>query len=224
MAILEINTDLSARAVHETEAMAWVRSPMQGVTRRMLERQGEDGAQRATSVVRYAPGSRFSAHTHRAGEEFIVLEGTFSDENGDYGQGFYIRNPPGSSHAPYSTGGTTIFVKLQQFAPDDTKQIALDTNAALWQPGSADGVEFMLLHEHGPEQVRLFRLAPGVSIDFHAHPGGEEIFVLDGAIEDEHGAYPKGCWLRCPPGSSHAPRSPGGALLWVKIGHLGTAR
>lgn len=223
MAILEINTDLTARAVHETEAMAWVDSPMAGVTRRMLERDGEDGAKRATSVVRYVPGSRFSPHTHRAGEEFFVLEGIFSDENGDYGPGFYVRNPPGSSHAPFSTGGTTIFVKLQQFAPGDTKQVVLDTNAATWQPGSTEGVEFLPLHEHGPEQVRLFRLAPGVEIAAHPHPGGEEIFVLDGAIADEHGRYPKGSWLRCPPGSSHAPTSPRGALLWVKSGHLGAA-
>lgn len=221
MTIVEINIELSERAMHETEAMTWVDTPMDGVTRRMLEREGEDGAQRATSIVRYVPGSRFSPHTHRAGEEFLVLDGTFSDENGDYGQGFYIRNPPGSSHAPFSADGTTIFVKLQQFSPDDTKQVALDTNAAAWQPGSTDGVEFQILHQHGDEQVRLFRLAPGVAFASHDHPGGEEIFVIDGAIEDEHGTYPKGCWLRSPPGSSHAPGSTGGALIYVKSGHLG---
>ncbi len=220
MAILEINTDLSARAMHETEAMAWVDTPMAGVTRRILEREGEDGARRATSVVRYVPGSRFSPHTHRAGEEFLVLEGTFSDENGDYGRGFYVRNPPGSSHAPFSTGGTTIFVKLQQFAPDDTKQVALDTNTATWQPGASNGVELLPLHQHGEERVVLLRLSPGVTFASHDHPGGEEIFIIDGAVEDEHGVYPKGCWLRSPPGSGHAPRSPVGALLYVKSGHL----
>ncbi|XQF94519.1 cupin domain-containing protein (plasmid) [Pseudoalteromonas espejiana] len=31
-----------------------------------------------------------------------MLSGTFSDESGDYPQGFYLRNPPGSSHAPKS--------------------------------------------------------------------------------------------------------------------------
>ncbi|MHA1537666.1 MAG: cupin domain-containing protein [Alphaproteobacteria bacterium] len=221
MAIVEINTDLTKRAVHETEAMPWSRSPMDGVTRRMLERQGEDGRQRATSIVRYAPGSRFSAHTHRAGEEFLVLEGTFSDENGDYGHGCYVRNPPGSFHAPFSTAGTTIFVKLQQFAGDDTAQLALDTNAAAWRKGDADGIEFLVLHQHGDELVHLFRLAPGAALTPHEHPGGEEVFVLGGAIEDEEGRYPKGCWLRNPPGSRHAPRTPRGALLDVKSGHLG---
>jgi len=221
MAILEINTDLSKSAMHETEAMEWVASPMAGVTRRMLEREGEGGARRATSVVRYAPGSRFSPHTHRAGEEILVLEGTFSDENGDYRQGFYVRNPPGSTHTPFSSVGTTIFVKLQQFSPDDSKHVILDTNATPWQAGWEDGVEIMPLHEYGEERIDLFRLAPGVAFASHDHPGGEELFVVDGSIEDEHGSYPKGCWLRCPPGSSHAPASAGGALLYVKSGHLG---
>jgi hypothetical protein len=30
---------------------------------------------RATSIVRYAPQSRFSPHTHGGGEEFLVLDG-----------------------------------------------------------------------------------------------------------------------------------------------------
>lgn len=53
-------------------------------------------------------------------------------------------------------------------------------------------------------------------------PGGEEIFVLDGAVEDEEGRYATGSWLRNPPGSQHAPFSLEGCLLYVKIGHLPT--
>ena len=62
----------------------------------MLERQGAESG-RATSVVRYAPGSDFAAHTHTGGEEFIVLDGVFSDDSGDYSAGSYVRNPVGSS-------------------------------------------------------------------------------------------------------------------------------
>jgi anti-sigma factor ChrR (cupin superfamily) len=43
-----------------------------------------------------------------------VLEGTFSDEQGDYPAGSYVRNPVGSRHAPFSREGCTIFVKLHQ--------------------------------------------------------------------------------------------------------------
>jgi ChrR-like protein with cupin domain len=82
------------------------------------DRIGEEVA-RATSIVRYAPDSHFSAHRHGGGEEFLVLEGVFQDEHGDYPAGYEMRNPPTSAHTPGSKAGCTIFVKLRQFAPED---------------------------------------------------------------------------------------------------------
>ena len=63
--------------------------------------------------MRYAPGSAFANHTHGGGEEILVLEGTLYDEHGIYGPGTYIKNPVGSSHAPSSPEGCTLFVKLR---------------------------------------------------------------------------------------------------------------
>jgi anti-sigma factor ChrR (cupin superfamily) len=55
----------------------------------------------------------------------------------------------------------------------------------------------------------------------HRHWGGEEILVLDGVFEDEHGRYPTGSWLRSPHQSEHHPfTGPDGALIYVKTGHL----
>ncbi|MEB3214064.1 MAG: cupin domain-containing protein, partial [Leptolyngbyaceae bacterium] len=58
----------------------------------------------------------------------------------------------------------------------------------------------------------------------HRHWGGEEIFVLDGVFEDEQGRYPKGTWLRNPPGSVHSPFSTEGCVIYVKTGHLDAVR
>ena len=218
---MQINMDLTRRVVMATAGMEWSASPLPGVMRRMLERGGEDGNLRATSVVRYDPGSRFSAHVHGRGEEFLVLDGTFSDERGDYPAGTYVRNPPDSSHAPHSDGGTTIFVKLQQFQPGDTATVTLETGTLPWQPGAADGESVMPLHEFASERVALVRLEPGTRLDARAHGGGEEVFVISGAFADEHGEYPSGTWLRNPPGSSNIPFSGTGATLFVKRGHLG---
>ena len=218
---MEINTDLAQRMVMATADMDWVASPLPGVMRRMLERAGEDGSRRATSVVRYAPDSRFSPHVHEGGEEFLVLEGTFSDERGDFPKATYVRNPPGTSHAPYSAGGTTIFVKLQQFQPGDTASVALDTNQRPWQPGAVEGESIMPLHAFASERVSLVRLAPGARLGPRAHAGGEEVFVIAGAFADELGAYGQGTWLRNPPGSETCPFSDTGATLYVKRGHLG---
>ena len=216
---MRINVDLSRRAVVETAKAPWISSPLPGVLRKMLERDGEEIA-RATSLVRYEGGSAFNTHRHDLGEEILVLEGVFSDESGHYPAGAYIRNPPGSHHAPFSEDGCTLFVKLRQFAPGDMARVVVDTHTRGWGAGKVPGVEAMALHEHRAERVYLVRWKAGAEYPFHAHPGGEEIYVLDGALEDEFGRYPTGCWLRQPAGSAHGPISSAGCLLYVKVGHL----
>jgi anti-sigma factor ChrR (cupin superfamily) len=219
---MPINADLTQRAVVATEELPWVDSPMPGVARKMLERDGGEVA-RATSLVRYAAGSRFERHEHGGGEEILVLDGVLSDEQGDYPAGIYLRNPPGSSHAPFSTEGCTLFVKLRQFAADDRARIVIDTNGAAWQNGKTDAYSEMPLHQHGAERVYLIKWHAGKSFPLHIHRGGEEIFILAGTYADEHGTYPKGSWVRAPVGSSHAPRPTEGALLYAKLGHLPAA-
>jgi anti-sigma factor ChrR (cupin superfamily) len=216
---VKLHADFSQRVVLSTQELPWFDSPMPGVQRRMLERDGEEVA-RATSIVRYAPNSHFSAHTHGGGEEFFVLDGIFSDEQGDYPAGTYIRNPVGSTHTPFSKEGCTILVKLWQMHPDDQKQVAIATTQALWIPGLVKGLEVMPLHAFGTEQVALVKWAAGTQFPPHSHWGGEEIFVLDGIFEDEFGAYPTGTWLRSPHGSRHTPFSRRGCVIYVKTGHL----
>src|ERR1044071_1424911 len=117
-----LNADLAIRTLVHATQLDWVASPAKGVERRMLFRIGEEKA-RATSIVRYAPGSRFAPHSHPGGEEFLVLEGTFQDESGDFPAGTYVRNAPGSGHAPSALAGCTIFVKLWQFRAGDREHV-----------------------------------------------------------------------------------------------------
>jgi anti-sigma factor ChrR (cupin superfamily) len=77
---MRLNDDFTARALVRFAENDWVASPMPGVERKMLDRIGDEVA-RATTIVRFAPGSAFSAHTHDGGEEYLVLEGTFQDED-----------------------------------------------------------------------------------------------------------------------------------------------
>ena len=102
-------------AVRLAEA-PWMPSPNGEVDRKQLERAGGESGW-ATSVVRYASGASFPAHKHPTGEEFLVLDGVFSDENGHYPKHTYVRNPPGSQHTPYSEKGCLMFVKLCQMSP-----------------------------------------------------------------------------------------------------------
>ncbi len=217
--VTNLNMDFSETLAIDTSSIEWTESPLPGVHRRMLERASAESGH-ATSVVRYAPGSDFSPHTHGGGEEFLVLDGVFSDESGDYGPGLYVRNPVGSKHQPRSEQGCTIFVKLWQMDTDDQASVRVDTAASEWFPGLVRGLSVMPLHQFGTESVALVNWEPGTVFQRHSHVAGEEIFVLDGGFEDEHGRYPTGTWLRSPPGSEHTPFTAEGCRIYVKTGHL----
>ncbi|MHA7881519.1 MAG: cupin domain-containing protein [Saccharospirillum sp.] len=215
---MNLNMDFAQKVVVRTAEQAWVKSPAAGVWRKPLEREAAEQG-RATSVVRYDPGSSFSRHVHPAGEEILVLDGVFSDDTGDYPAGTYLRNPPGSGHAPHSEPGCVLLVKLCQFAPDDSAVVRINTRETPWQPGQG-GLEVMPLHSFGTEQVALVKWPAGEVFKPHRHFGGEEIFVLSGEFIDEHGRYPEGTWLRSPHLSQHHPFVEQETVIWVKVGHL----
>lgn len=218
---MEINADFNSRAVVKPEDYVWTASPMAGVERMMLDRIGGEVA-RATTIVRFAPNSEFTPHTHTGGEEFFVLEGVFSDEHRDYPAGTYARNPIGTHHTPQiGPEGATILVKLYQFEEGDQDQKFINTNTASWSPTPVEGVEVMPLHDYEGEQVILVRIAPNIKTAFHEHVNGEEAFILEGVAYDEQGAYPKGAWVRLPHMSHHTPYTKAeGVTLLVKMGHL----
>ncbi|MEO0623464.1 MAG: cupin domain-containing protein [Pseudomonadota bacterium] len=217
---MQINADFTKRAVVHAAEEPWVASPMPGVERRMLDRIGDEVA-RATTIVRFAPGSAFSAHTHDGGEEYLVLEGVFQDDDGDFPVGTYVRNPPTSAHTPASQDGCVILVKLHQFDPDDRTQIRVDTVAA--DPVEAEGrpgVQTVPLHTDARETVRIEHWAPGAEVTLPV-PGGLEAFVLNGGFEEGGEQFARHSWLRLPEGATLSARAgTDGARLWVKTGHL----
>lgn len=216
-----IHGDFSKRVVIKPHEHQWLPSPVEGVERMMLDRIGEEVA-RATSLVRYAPNSHFSAHQHPGGEEIFVLEGEFADEHGTYPAGSYLRNPIGTAHSPkIGETGALIWVKLHQFNQHDTAQLNINTHNQPWLPGLVEGLEVMPLHEFEGEHVALVKWSPFTRFNAHKHWGGEEIVVLQGTFYDEHGSYPKGSWLRSPHQSEHQPfTKDDGATILVKTGHL----
>jgi anti-sigma factor ChrR (cupin superfamily) len=221
MNVTMVNQDFTKRIAINSEKEVWHKSPSDGVERLYLERDDGGESAVATSIVRFAPGSKFDEHVHDGGEEFIVLEGTFSDEFGLYPKGTYVRNPMGSSHNPYSDSGCILFVKLRQFQTDDQEQVKINTNNEAWLPGLVDGLSVMPLHHFKTEHVALVKWAPNTIFNPHQHWGGEEILVLEGVFHDEFGVYPKGSWLRSPHLSQHTPfTKEEGALIFVKTGHL----
>lgn len=219
---MKVNADFSTRVVVHDVDQDWVASPMAGVDRKPLDRVGAEVA-RATTIVRYAPGSHFSSHVHTGGEEFIVLDGVFQDEHGDFPEGSYIRNPPQSSHTPGSEPGCVIFVKLWQFEMEDRTHVRLRTDSMFSVPHrDMPGVSVTPLYQDDIEQVSMLTIEAGASLKLDV-PQGAEILVLKGQFTEGDDTLVKHSWLRVPAGSSiDGTAGEQGAKLWLKSGHLST--
>ena len=219
-----INADFDKRVVVHAAEIPWTPSPASGVERKMLDRVGGEVA-RATSIVRYAPGSSFPAHTHDGGEEFLVLDGVFQDEFGDYPSGSYVRNPPTSRHTPRSEPGCVIFVKLHQFELSDRTQVRM-APAQMTAVARTEGREATVipLYENAFERVRIEQWRAGAAVSFSA-PHGLEALVLEGDFEEGGSTFSQHSWLRLPPGSLfEAISGHWGTKVWIKTGHLRNIR
>jgi len=217
---MKINAEFDQRVVVHSEAMDWVSSPMPGVSRRPLDRVGEEVA-RATTIVKYEAGSHFSPHVHTGGEEFIVLSGVFQDERGDFPAGSYIRNPPQSKHKPGSDEGCVIFVKLWQFNPEDRVHVRLNMNVMKAAPHNEFlGVAISSLYYDEFEEVSVLDFEPGAEIQLNVE-GGAELIVLEGDLQEADDSLVRHSWLRVPAGGKiQAKAGSLGAKVWIKQGHL----
>lgn len=214
-----LNSDFSQSAIVTPDDYQWVPSPQPGVERVMLDRIGHEQA-RATSLVRYAPGSEFPAHSHPGGEEILVLDGTFTENGVDYSAGCYLRSPDGSSHQPSSRDGTTIFVKLRQMSADERLPVRINTQEAANWHGQPQR-QICPLFSGSSETVQLQKVGPGERIFCAPLVGGAELLLLKGQLGSPEACYEAGSWLRFPPGDMPAlMATASGALFYLKTGHL----
>ncbi|MFT3999825.1 MAG: cupin domain-containing protein [Rhizobium sp.] len=214
-----LNEDLTKRTLVHAASLDWVPSPAKGVDRRMLFRIGDEKA-RATSIVRYAPESSFSHHQHPGGEEFLVLDGVFQDESGDFPAGTYVRNPPGTGHAPMSEGGCTILVKLWQFKQADRDRIVRRPGQGQPGPVRSGVASSMILYDGSDELVALEDWQPESEIGL-ANPKGLELLVIEGEFIESGDTLTRWSWLRLPPGRHLTVKTASsGARVWFKSAPL----
>jgi anti-sigma factor ChrR (cupin superfamily) len=213
-----VNGDLTAFCAVDTGGMQWQASPSGTVWRKRVHLVGSAESGQVTSVVRYDSNSSFPEHDHPQGEEILVLDGVFSDQQGDWPAGTFLLNPEGFRHAPFSQPGCVLFVKLRQFPGLDRRHVAIDTNALEWQGSEVAGLTRKALYEQEgySDSMELQKWEAGTDAGEIAYPEGAEIFVIDGSFHDEHGSYTKGHWLRLPVGATHRLQTDTGCTVYLK--------
>lgn len=99
----------------DTNTLPWI-SGATGLEFKLLYAQS--GYAEQMRLERWRPETRLETHSHLNGEEILVLQGEFADEYGEYSAGTWLRNPPHSSHTPFSRQGCLLYVKTRHIKTD----------------------------------------------------------------------------------------------------------
>jgi len=152
--------------------------------------------------------------------EVLICSGSIEIGERLWGSGSYLRIPGDEGISGRAGDEALLFVKTGRFPEGDRQWLGIATEGARFSPGLVPGLSVFPLFSGGTANTAFVRWAPGTVFQPHRHLGGEEILVLSGTFEDEHGAYPAGSWYRAPHMSHHHPFSREGCLIFVKTGHL----
>lgn len=200
----------------ETAPLAFEPDPREGVERKVLGSPLLPDHQ--VAILRLAPGASLetSAESDR---EFYLLEGDLSLPGGSLVAGGYARLPGGQAFENHTASGCTVFYREGPFFEREREQVHHQTGAADWRPGQGN-LRVLPLHNGSTSGTALVHWQAGERFVPHRHFGGEEIFVLSGTFEDEHGCYPAGTWLLSPHLSTHHPFVREETVILVKTGHV----
>ena len=204
-----MNSDYEQKALIDTNTIQWQETQVKNVFKKILAIKDKE----ETSLIKLNEGSVLNQEQKINSVEIFVLEGTYSNEYGEYSQGTYLRLPEENEALVKSDKDCVIFRKTNFFT--DKQKIIIDTNNTLWLQGQGN-LEVMPLYE----QTALVKWPKGERFIPHKHWGGEEIIVLKGVFMDEYGEYPKGSWIRSPHLSEHFPYVNEETIIFVKTGHM----
>lgn len=212
---MKVNDDRLQTVLVHTAKSEWLKSPQAGVERIPLERLFPESGP-VTSIVKYAKESSFSAHMHPKGEEILVLDGVFEDEHGDYPAGSYIRNPPGSSHKPFSRSGCVLLVKLNWFNVKDAHTLHI---ANLFN-GEMSAAEEKILHQYESETTTLITIPKGQQYLIEPSQKGNELFVVKGKVSSASHDFVSGDWLRELASKDSEFKATEDTFIYRKTGHF----
>jgi hypothetical protein len=213
----EVNVDFNIPVSVETKLIDWQMSSINGNNKKYFERF-ERTKYYITVLIQFPAGRTFRKFGHEGGMELLVLSGVFSDSDGDYGAGSYVRNPAGTYHQPFTSNGCTVLLKLGRFQPMDRKRVVIDTmnSAHRWLPVADPGVSRLALHHFSEEDIYLYRIRSECWITFKHENHGLELFICNGSISVKGDLYVPGDWLRYPVGSKVKVSAVGDVCLYVK--------
>ena len=107
----------------------------------------------------------------------------------------------------------------------DMKDYIVNTNNIAWKPLNEEGIDTksisvkVLRYDEITKRAPSFllKLEAGAKYPFHNHPGGEEVFVLEGSAFFNETELFAGEYLYTPENFKHSVQSPNGCILLFNV-------
>jgi len=174
---------------------------------------------RITSLCRLAKGQSLVLDKHTRSIEALVLSGTCNNKQAQYHRGSYLRFPVAVDIS--SKEGCLLFVKQNQFLPDDDGQRHISIyDEQNWMPGPTDEMLIKPLHVFGGESIMVLRWKQACEFRPNLNPNGEEILVLDGLLQNRDHLYRPLSWIRNPVPDWRDWHGSTDTCLYYKSGHF----
>ena len=171
---------------------------------------------RWSAIVNLPPQASIPLDTF-AHNDMYVLKGALIEEATEFPAGaFLCRTTDKGLRAGYD--GATIFVYRDRVVKT-CREETVKPGDIEWYQGNVEGMAVAPLLE-AYHRLMLVSWLPGTQVDFHMHPLGEEILVLEGELIDQKDRYPAGTWQRFHPDTGHAPYAETTTLILLRNGHL----
>ncbi len=97
--------------------------------------------------------------------------------------------------------------------------LSIDSGELPWRDSPSEGVSWKKIHfdKASGNSVVLLRFEAGAEYAAHAHPKGEEYWIISGELQEGSKLYGAGTYVIHPPGSKHKPKSPSGCVVLVRL-------
>ena len=101
-----VNSEATRSHYIDPSSMAWEKTKFPGIDMKMLYNDPVSGF--STWLFRFEPGARVPPHEHTGLEQTWVIEGRFTDHEGEALPGGFVLRPTGSRHSAYAPDGGII--------------------------------------------------------------------------------------------------------------------
>lgn len=226
-----VNTDFSQRVVCLAKDAQWLDTAIAGVQSRIMEYVPGDRP-RLVAQLRFHHGHTPLPMGPHPDLETLIQHGQLESSKGSYVANGYFRIPAPMDDkqdkvviqraATMQAGEpAALYLAAGQMQQTDTENRRINTaDDNLWFAGPVEGTDVMPLHGHGSGNVMLVRWNKTAAFRTRIDPHGEELLVLEGAVYDSQGHYPKNTWIRNPVEAWQYWGAKAGTVVYYKNGHF----